>query len=78
MSILSCDVCFHIGNSSEFSSISEMTYYHICIKFGSKYVDKLLETDTRYICMDCINTLKKMNDANYYHIINHPNKNKKV
>jgi len=76
-SILSCDVCFRIGNSDEFSPMGELTYFHICQKFGSEYIDKLLDTDTRYICMDCIHTLQNMNDANYYHIIHHSKKSNK-
>ena len=62
MTNLSCDICYRINVPTYFETISEQIFYDICIKFGAEYHKKLLPTDKRYICMDCISTLKQLNN----------------
>ena len=61
MSNLSCDVCYRINTRSYFFPISDMLFYDMCKKCDIPHHPKLLEDDKRYVCVDCIETLKTIN-----------------
>ena len=61
MNNLSCDVCYEIGEPDRFFSVSERLFHGICLKFDTVVHEKLHPDDKRYVCIDCIETLKKIN-----------------
>ena len=62
MSNLSCDLCYAINKPGYFFPVSDMLFYNMCKKFGAEEHSKIEDEDKRYVCLDCIDTLKKINN----------------